>query len=59
MEDELYEVDQGNGYVDLYYKWGENDMPYLWNAKGDCKHIIVSSSGGGVKCENCSGWCCF
>ena len=31
----------------------------LYDANPDCKHKIVSASGGGIKCKLCSGWFCF
>ncbi|MNP10512.1 hypothetical protein D3C76_1026650 [compost metagenome] len=31
----------------------------LWNAKEDCRHNVVLQPGGGVKCTECGGWCCY
>ncbi len=59
----LIEVDTKPGYVDVYMVMGEGDserhIPYLWNAKKYCEHVIVSPGCGGVRCEKCGGWCCF
>lgn len=31
----------------------------LWNAREDCRHNVVLQPGGGVKCTECGGWCCY
>lgn len=31
----------------------------LYGADPNCKHEIISASGGGVRCKKCSAWFCF
>lgn len=38
---------------------GTTKFDELYDADPDCKHNVVSSSGGGVHCTKCTGWFCF
>jgi len=31
----------------------------LYDADPECKHEVVSASGGGIKCTKCRGWFCY
>jgi hypothetical protein len=35
------------------------DVGELWGADENCAHVIENSPGGGVRCANCNGWCCY
>jgi len=37
----------------------EESEEELYNADPNCKHEIISASGGGIKCVKCNGWFCF
>ena len=46
------------GYYDKATNTVLNQMENLWSADKDCKHVIISAVGGGVKCTKCKGWLC-
>ena len=37
--------------------WFEDEE--LWDADPKCKHDVISTNGGGVKCTKCRGWFCL
>lgn len=50
------ECDHLQGGVDRDDVWGHN---VLYQGDAACRHRVVSSPGGGVKCVKCPGWFCF
>lgn len=60
-ENEALKQLQGAGLMEADFSEDRESEEHkeLWGRTEGCDGLVVSASGGGVKCTKCRGWFCY